>query len=149
MEETMQNRDLRLLRILTIILFLLVAGVLSGISVATKAGSNRGLDIITLSSRPDIVSGGNVLVRISESGKVAISEVAVFLNGQDVTSSFQPETGGHSLLGLVEGLSVGKNNLTAKAIDKHNQPYLSAHLTLTNYPITGPIFSGPRSRFIA
>ncbi len=74
---------------------------------------------------------------------MAPRDVAVFLNGQDVTRVFQPEAGGHSLLGLVGGLSVGKNNLTAKAIDKHNQPYLSARLTLTNYPITGPIFSGP------
>lgn len=143
MEETMQDRRPRLLWILSIVLFLLTAGVLSGITVATKADSNQGLDIVTLSSRPDIVSGGTVLVRINGSRKMALSDVAVFLNGQDVTSVFQPEAGGHSLLGLVGGLSVGKNNLTAKAIDKHDQPYLSARLTLTNYPITGPIFSGP------
>lgn len=139
----MQDRRPRLLWILSIILFLLTAGVVSGITVATKAGSNQGLDIVTLSSRPDIVSGGTVLVRINGSGKMALSDVAVFLNSQDVTNVFQPEASGHSLLGLVGGLSIGKNNLTAKAIDKHNQPYLSARLTLTNYPITGPIFSGP------
>ena len=139
----MQDRRPRLLWILSIILFLLTAGVVSGITVATKAGSNQGLDIVTLSSRPDIVSGGTVLVRISGSGKMALSDVAVFLNSRDVTNVFQPEASGHSLLGLVGGLSIGKNNLTAKAIDKHNQPYLSARLTLTNYPITGPIFSGP------
>jgi len=143
MEETMQDRRPRLLSILSVILFLLTAGVLSGITVATKAGSNQGLDIVTLSSRPDIVSGGTVLVRISGSRKLALGDVAVFLNGQDVTTAFQPEADGNSLLGLVGGLNLGKNNLTAKSIDKHNQSYLSAHLTLTNYPITGPIFSGP------
>jgi hypothetical protein len=146
MEETMQGRRPRLLSSLSVILFLLTAGVLSGITVATNAGSNQGLDIVTLSSRPDIVSGGTVLVRISGSGKMALSDVAVFLNGQDVTTAFQPEAGGRSLLGLVGGLNLGKNNLTAKTIDKHNQPYLSAHLTLTNYPITGPIFSGPHEK---
>src|SRR5271170_7220283 len=132
MEETMRDRSPGLSRILPIILFLLTAGVLSGITVATKAGSSQGLDIAALSSRPDIVSGGNVLIRISVPGKAAIGDLAVFLNGQDVTSAFQPEAGGHSLLGLVGGLTVGKNNLTAKAIDKHNQPYLSARLILTN-----------------
>jgi hypothetical protein len=58
MEETMQQRRPRLLWTLSIIFFLLTAGVLSGITVTTKAGSNQGLDIVTLSSRPDIVSGG-------------------------------------------------------------------------------------------
>jgi hypothetical protein len=108
-----------------------------------QAGSNQGLDITALSSRPDIVSGGTVLIRISESGKVALNDVAVFLNGQAVTSAFQPEAGAHSLIGLVSGLNVGKNDLTAKVFDKHNKPSGSTRLMLTNYPITGPIFSGP------
>ena len=139
----MRKRELRLRRSLYASLLVLFAVVISGISIVAKAGSNIGPKIITLSSRPDIVSGGVALVRISLPGQASIGNVAVFLNGGSVTSAFQPEAGGHSLLGLVQGLNVGQNDLTAKAIDKHNQPYLSAHLTLTNYPITGPIFSGP------
>ncbi|HEV2100692.1 MAG TPA: DUF6351 family protein, partial [Stellaceae bacterium] len=139
----MRNRGWRLPRILTAVLILLTAGAVSGISIVTRAGSNQGLDITALSSRPDIVSGGTVLIRISASGQVALNDVTVFLNGQAVTSAFQPEAGGRSLLGLVNGLNLGKNNLIAKVVDKNNQPYLSARLTLINYPITGPIFSGP------
>ena len=139
----MRKRELQLRRSLYASLLVLFAVVISGISIVAKAGSNIGPKIITLSSRPDIVSGGVALVRISLPGQASIGNVAVFLNGGSVTSAFQPEAGGHSLLGLVQGLNVGQNDLTAKAIDKHNQPYLSAHLTLTNYPITGPIFSGP------
>jgi hypothetical protein len=60
-----------------------------------------------------------------------------------VTSAFRPEAGQSSLLGLVTGLTLGKNVLTAKAIGHNNQAYRSAQLVLTNYPITGPIFSGP------
>ena len=139
----MRYRDWRLLRLLTTILLVLTVGVLSGISVIAKADLNTGLDIIPLSSRADAVSGGVVLVRINVPGQAAVSNLAVFLNGQAVTSAFQTEASGHSLLGLVEGLNVGKNNLTAKAIGQNNRPYLSANLTLTNYPIAGPIFSGP------
>ena len=139
----MKHHRSRPSQILRNISLVLAVGVLAWMPVIAKAWSNNDLAIVTLSSRPDIVSGGTVLVRISGSGKVALNDVAVFLNGQAVTSSFQPEAGGRSLLGLVSGLNLGKNNLTAKAIDKHNQPYLSARLTLTNYPITGPIFSGP------
>jgi len=40
-------------------------------------------------------------------------------------------------------LTLGKNVLTVKAIGHNNQAYRSAQLILTNYPITGPIFSGP------
>jgi Tannase-like family of unknown function (DUF6351) len=143
MEETMKHRGSRFAQILSIIFLALAVGVAGAIPVTANAWSTSSLDITTLSSRPDIVSGGTVLVRISGSGKMALGDVAVFLNGQDVTTAFQPEAGGHSLLGLVGGLNLGKNNLTAKSIDKHNQSDLSAHLTLTNYPITGPIFSGP------
>jgi len=82
------------------------------------------------------------LVRVSVPSQAAIGDVAVFSNGQDITSAFQPEAGGRSLLGLVQGLNVGQNYLTAKALNKRNQPYLSTRLELTNYPITGPIFSG-------
>ena len=124
-------------------LLVLASTVLGAISVIAKADLNHDLDITALSSRPDTVSGGVVLIRIGVPRQAAVSDVAVFLNGQVVTSDFQPGKNGHSLLGLVNGLNVGKNNLTARALDHHDKPYLSDHLTLTNYPITGPIFSGP------
>jgi len=101
------------------------------------------LDIVTVSTRPDTVSGGNVLVRINARRGVAINDLVVLLNGQNITGVFRPETGGHSLLGLVEGLTVGENSLVAKAIGRNNETYRSVELALTNYPITGPILSGP------
>ena len=123
----------------------LILGILAvtGLSVSAEADSNNGLDIVTLSSRPDTVSGGTALIRINTSRNIALSDLVVSLNGQVVTSAFQPEKSGRSLLGLVQGLTVGYNNLTVHALDRHNKPSLSARLTLTNYPITGPIFSGP------
>jgi len=130
----------RLLRCLTAIL---IAGLLTAGSIAAAAKSPDDLDIITVSTRPDTVSGGNVLVRINVPRGVAINDLIVLLNGENITSAFRPEAGGHSLLGLVDGLNVGENSLVAKAIDANNVTYRSAHLSLTNYPITGPILSGP------
>ena len=124
----------------------LIAGLLTGGTVAAVAKPGDDIDIITVSTRPDTVSGGNVLVRINASRNVAINDLMVFLNGQAITSAFRPEGGGHSLLGLVEGLNLGENSLVAKAIDANNVTYRSAHLTLTNYPITGPILSGPHEQ---
>jgi len=122
---------------------LLIAGVLTAGPVAATAKSPADLDIITVSTRPDTVSGGDVLVRITAPPGVAIIDLMVLLNGQAVTSAFQPEAGGHSLLGLVAGLQLGENTLVANAVDRNNVTYRTARLTLTNYPIAGPIISGP------
>jgi len=129
---------------------ILIAGLLTEGSVAATAKSPDDLDIITVSTRPDTVSGGDVLVRINAPPGVAINDLIVLLDGQNITGAFRPETGRHSLLGLVGGLTVGQNSLVAKAIGPNNETYRSANLMLTNYPITGPILSAPtRNRSIA
>jgi len=130
-------------RLLRCLAGVLIAGLVTAGSVAAAAKSPDDLDIITVSTRPDTVSGGNVLVRINASRNVAINDLIILLNGQNVTSAFRPEAGLHSLLGLVDGLNLGENSLVAKAIDANNVTYRSASLSLTNYPITGPILSGP------
>jgi len=130
-------------RLFRCFLGILVAGLLTEGSVAATAKSPDDLDIITVSTRPDTVSGGDVLVRINAPPGVGISDLIVLLNGQNITGAFRPEAGRHSLLGLVDGLAVGQNSLMAKAIGPNNETYRSANLTLTNYPITGPILSGP------
>jgi hypothetical protein len=121
----------------------LIAGLLTGGTVAAVAKPGDDIDIITVSTRPDTVSGGNVLVRINARRGVALNDLIVLLNGQNITGTFRPETGGHSLLGLVDGLNLGENSLVARAVDANNVTYRSANLSLTNYPITGPILSGP------
>jgi hypothetical protein len=121
----------------------LIAGLLTGGTVAAVAKPGDDIDIIAVSTRPDTVSGGNVLVRINASRNVAINDLIVLLNGQNITGAFRSETGGRSLLGLVDGLNLGENSLAAKAVDANNVTYRSANLALTNYPITGPILSGP------
>lgn len=125
------------------VLIIVAAALLAGLPAAAKADGNNEFKIISLSSRPDIVSGGTVLVRIELPRDVVSNDLVITLNSQAVTSAFRPEQSGPSLLGLLTGLALGKNALMAKAIGPNNTPYRSAQLNLTNYPITGPIFSGP------
>src|SRR5579871_5496479 len=97
-----------------------------------------GLRIETLSARPYLVSGGDVLAHVSVPDGISRSSVRVSLNGNDVTGAFRAD--GDGLTGLVTGLQVGRNSVRAFASGRHGG---AAHLTLTNWPLTGPITSGP------
>jgi hypothetical protein len=126
----------------------LVAGFLAAGTIAAPAIADADQDfaIVALSSPPEVVSGGSVLVRIDLPRNVPGNDVTITLNSQAVTSAFRPEAASHSLLGLVTGLVLGDNVLIARAIGHDNNAYRSARLTFTNYPITGPIFSGPQEQ---
>lgn len=82
-----------------------------------------------ISTEPELVSGGNVLVQLHSTATMP----AITLNGKDVSRSFR-SAGRGNFLGLVTGLRLGDNLLRSG----------TATLKLTNYPIEGPIFSGPR-----
>jgi len=99
----------------------LIVSLLTAVTAPAAAASPDDLDIITVSTRPDTVSGGDVLVRIHVPPSMAVNDLVILLNGQAVTSAFQPEANGHSLLGLVAGLNLGENNLVAKAIGPNNR----------------------------
>ncbi|MSO73143.1 MAG: hypothetical protein EXQ84_05980 [Rhodospirillaceae bacterium] len=88
------------------------------------------LDIKTLSTRSDRVSGGDVLVEITQSDDAAMP---VTLNGVDVSKAFKAGAAPHTRAGLVSGLKLGANTVAAGG----------KTLAVTNYPITGPIVSGP------
>ena len=91
------------------------SGLAAGVSVFLPAMSARQDDfdgdrkgsIQTISTRPDRVSGGDVLVEIAglERKKPPIE---IKVNGRDVSSSFRPGTRPHTLMGLVTGLEIGE-----------------------------------------
>ncbi|HEX4703688.1 MAG TPA: DUF6351 family protein [Pseudonocardiaceae bacterium] len=98
------------------------------------------LSISTVSNpRPELVSGGQVLVRVTVPDGLRTDRVRITENGHDVTSAFRSASDG-SLLGLVTGLRAGGNELTANVGD-HGP---TAELRVRNHPITGPVFSGPQ-----
>jgi Tannase-like family of unknown function (DUF6351) len=102
---------------------------------------DRGkVDLDVLSSRADQVSGGDALVRVEASGHLR-DDLRVRLNGTDVTDAFEGNDG--DLVGLVEGLELGKNRVQVVR-EKRGRDQSFERLTLVNHPRTGPIFSGPK-----
>ena len=82
---------------------------------AADHGRPDRLALVPLSNpRPELVSGGEVLVRVEVPPGVAASQVRVFDDFKNVTSDFQAQADG-SLLGLVTGLTIGRNRLVASA----------------------------------
>ncbi|MBC7514748.1 MAG: hypothetical protein H7234_09990 [Herminiimonas sp.] len=96
------------------------------------------MEIKVLSTRADMVSGGDAFVQIVPPAGTSATNLVVQLNGVDITSSFAMRADGR-LTGLVTGLVNGSNTLFAKASDATD-----AKLAITNYPIGGPIISGPQ-----
>src|SRR5262245_29558896 len=92
--------------------------------------SRAALEIRTLSSRPDLVSGGDTLVAIKAPAGTPLKQLKVILNGTDVTARFTLDTASGEFRGLVEGLRLGANRLMATT----KKPRSEASLAVTNYP---------------
>ncbi len=101
---------------------------------AEKAPTN--IEIRTLSSDPARVTGGNVLVQFAVPPNMPTQTVKVTAAGRDLSSAFQ-STSPNVFVGLVNGLALGANTVNVAVGDK------AATLNITNYPITGPVTSGP------
>ncbi|MDH3230557.1 MAG: tannase/feruloyl esterase family alpha/beta hydrolase, partial [Alphaproteobacteria bacterium] len=107
---------------------------------------DKEFGVTALSTKPWLVSGGDVLVDIRLPRTVPEHQVRVTLNGSvDVTSAFHPVAGRRALRGLVTGLAPGSNTLDVTA-NGRGKGRPSATLDLTNWPITGPIISGPHEQ---
>jgi hypothetical protein len=94
-----------------------------------------------VSSPADAVSGGAARVGIGAPAALPDADIVVELDGEDISDRFQPGSDGYRLLGLVDGLAEGGNQLT---VSSAGEPVTEAELTLVNHPETGPIFSGPQ-----
>lgn len=95
------------------------------------------VSIRVLSSRSDLVSGGDTLVEIVIPKSADVSELTVRSNRTVVTDSFNLSLD-NRILGLVSGLEIGDNIIDAQL---ENGPVST--VTVTNYPSGGPLFSGP------
>jgi hypothetical protein len=117
-----------------------------GTAIALSAGaladarSTANLEIRTLSTRPDTVTGGNVLIEVAVPLRVRHADVRVFANERNVTSALRWDPDERALTGLVTGLHLGDNEISASVKGNRRS---GALLYITNYPITGPVFSGP------
>ena len=66
----------------------------------------------------------------------------VALNGAAITDRCRANDAGQGLVGLVDGLAVGRDDLSVS----HGNATAAAALTLVNHPIEGPVISGPHEQ---
>ena len=120
------------------LLFAFAASASAAFAAPPPQANDNLTEIVVLSNRADLVSGGNALVEIKlpEKAKAKPSEVKVDVNGTDVTSAFAVRADGR-FYGLVSGLAEGVNRLRARV---PNGP--GAVIDITNHPNGGPVISG-------
>ena len=108
--------------------------VLCGPAVPAFASPASHLALTSVSNpRPDLVSGGNVLVRVTG----ADARPSFDVDGRHRFVTAHPEPDG-SYLALVGGLSIGRHRITA-VVGHHR-----ADLRVRDFSINGPVFSGPQ-----
>jgi hypothetical protein len=114
---------------------------LLGLAAAPLAalGNNGHFEIVTLSNRADLVSGGDALLEVRVPKNVSLSQIRLKLNGRDVTDDFKADSRHRALRGLVTGLVEGRNDFVAEERGRHGK---EAKLVITNHPIGGPVLSG-------
>ena len=114
-----------------------------GLAAATNASAAKQprLKLESLSSSPDLVSGGEALVSVAVPKGVKPSKVRVRRNGRNVTAKLT-STGDDPrlLVGLIDGLRAGVNRISARAPGSSR----AGELDLFNSSITGALFSGPQ-----
>jgi hypothetical protein len=120
--------------------------VAGAVAIPALAAAEQAFVVSTVSNpHPDLISGGDVLVRVSPPPHVKPEHVTIELNGAEVTASFAVQPDG-SFLGLVDGLRLGENVIVARGNARGaGVPVgLSGSVVVVNHPITGPVFSGPQ-----
>lgn len=99
------------------------------------------LSITTLSAKPWLITGGDVLLEISVPEGINTALLNISLDGRELRTNFR-EVSSQSVQALVSGLPNGDSSL--RVVIEGTQ--LTQSLTLTNYPIAGPIISGPHQQ---
>lgn len=94
-------------------------------------------EILVLSNRADLISGGDALVEILPADPQG--NVTLWLNGADISPALSSTEDGR-LLALVSGLALGDNELEAR------NSAGSKRLHIRNHPNFGPVFSAAQHR---
>ena len=124
----------------------LLAACGGGDSVATRSQlaqkakpDNPGMTVAlsVLSSPAQWVSGGNARIHV-RAAPGQRDKLELWLNGSRVDVSLKEVDDG--LEGVIDGLRLGDNQLEVK----HRNANVRDTITLTNWPITGPMFTGPQ-----
>ncbi|HZF80135.1 MAG TPA: DUF6351 family protein [Rubrivivax sp.] len=106
---------------------------------ASSQEQPAAVQLRVLSSSPEYVSGGDARIEV-RAAKGLQDKLELWLDGRRLDVRWQAH--GDRLEAVISGLKVGKNLLEVRHGDGKGQP--RDRLTLTNHPITGPMFSGPQ-----
>jgi hypothetical protein len=116
-----------------------IAALALALLFSTLPGASRGAPaIVVLSNRPDLVSGGDVLIEVVLPPATPPSSVVLLNNGSPATVVSGVDVDGR-LLARITGLVVGANVLTAQLPGG-----AEANASVVNHPNGGPVFSGPQ-----
>jgi hypothetical protein len=115
------------------------------VMVAAQAGEGpSNFEIVSLSNRADLVSGGDALLEVRVPKNVPLNQVTLRLNGRVVTGAFMTTAAARTLRGVVTDLVDGDNEFVAEAHGRgHSEP--QARLRITNHPIGGPVLLGSQT----
>jgi hypothetical protein len=116
--------------------------------------ARQAFEVEVLSSQPEHVTGDDALIQITVPLTVPLHQVTVLRNGEDVTGAFSEDSDlirfaperERTLVGLVDGLVEGHNELTVQPNGRGRGRPDPVTVTLTNHPTSGPIFSGPQQQ---
>ncbi|MDD9889402.1 MAG: DUF6351 family protein [Gammaproteobacteria bacterium] len=109
-------------------------------SVAIEADRSP-ISLETLSTKSWLVTGGDVLVEVAAIDGINMDSVRLELNGADISQQFLAVSSQRKQALLV-GLPEGESILTATIPGTAD----SETLSIFNYPISGPIISGPHEQ---
>ena len=117
-----------------------LAGLAAGVAllstlVPAQSATPASVQIVTLSNRADLISGGDALIAVDVP---AGSAPTVTLDGTDATARFT-RVSSTRWEGLLSGMAVGANRVVARLADG-----TGAQLTITDHPNGGPVFAGPQ-----
>lgn len=101
------------------------------------SGDSGTVQLSVLSSAPEWVSGGDARIALRASPELQ-DKLELWLNGARVAPAMRST--GEQLEGVIAGLVEGKNRLEVRETGGK----VRDTLTLTNWPITGPMFTGPQ-----
>ena len=118
----------------------IVAVAIVALAVARTSGQAGRVEITALSGDPALVTGGDVLLQITVPTGTSTGSVKVTAAGRDVSSAFHLGRKLGTIMGVITGLPEGPSTIEATAGSARGS------LSVTNYPITGPVISGPRQQ---
>jgi Tannase-like family of unknown function (DUF6351) len=124
-------------------LFVSVA-VVATVAASAKEAASGQFEILTLSNRADLISGGDALVEVRVPRTVPLHQVTLWLNGRNVTGIFRTDTAARTMRGVLTELEEGQNEFLADSNGRGlGRP--RASLTITNHPIGGPVLLGSQT----